>query len=202
MQKSDDLLDMRAVALGEPSAQTAMARVFERHFNRVTRHVRMAYPRLSEAEAADFISLGFIQAFEKASSFRGESGLQTWLVRIITNLILSSARRDQIVGMVSIEASDEAQAAWDAAPSGLGDPVSQVLREQSDDCVRRQFEAFRHRHPQPAWALWARLCDETPLDDLARLLEKSNGATRQYLSDWGGKLRKFLAPCLPLLQEA
>jgi len=193
---------MRSLTEKGTSVQSAMAHIFNCHFDAVIRHIRMAYPKLSEADAADFVAQGFVQAFEKASTFRGESGLRTWLVRIVTNLILTSVRREKVVGMVSIEASEEAQAAWDAAPSDLGDPSALLLRNQSDDCVRHQFEAFRRRHPQPAWALWARLCDETPLDDLASLMEKSNGATRQYLSDWGRKLRVFLAPCLPHLRGA
>lgn len=192
---------MRAIAGGGKLAQSAMARVFNSHFDAVNRHLRMTFPRLNEENAADFVAQGFVQAFERADSFRGESGLRTWLVRIASNLVLTSLRREKVVDMVSIEVIDEALVAWNNASCEYEDPSIRIHRDESDDCVRQQFEVFRRSHPQPAWALWARLCDEASLEDLAHLLQKSKGATRQYLSDWGKKLRAFLAPCLPTLKE-
>lgn len=192
---------MGLVAAGGPSARQPMAQVYERHFSGLMRNLRMAYPRLSEAEAADFVAQTFIRAFEKARSYRGESSLMTWLVRIATNLVIDAARRQAAVPMLRVADSAEAQFSWDNAHS-QDNPDCTLLHKQMADCVRTQFELFRRRHPLPAWALWSRMCEETNLEELAALLEKSNGATRQYLSEWAGKLRKTLAPCRPYLSGA
>jgi len=36
------------------------------------------------------------------------------------------------------------------------EPLDAAIRGEFIDCVRRHFRTFRHRHPQAAWALWAR----------------------------------------------
>jgi RNA polymerase sigma factor (sigma-70 family) len=196
----EDAQDMRHIAEDDTESQTAMRRVFDRHFSPLMRHVRMAYPKISEADAADFVSSGFVRAFEKAASYRGESALRTWMMRIIHNMVLDSYRRKKIVDFISPDENAEAGIAWHGATDDRSNPLEHLLNDQSDDCVRRQFEAFRQKYPQAAYALWARMSEETPLEELAMILEKTYGATRQYLSGWGKKLRTFLEPCLQYVQ--
>lgn len=197
---SSDMANMRLIAAGGTKAQQAMAQVYEQNFSGLMRNLRMVYPRLSEAEAADFVAQTFVHSFEKAKTYRGDSSLRTWLMRIATNLIIDAARRRATVPMLSVEDSAEAQFSWDNA-QGDDKPDHQAQRKQMADCVRTQFELFRRRHPQPAWALWSRMCEETNLEDLAALLDKTNGATRQYLSEWARKLREILAPCQLFLND-
>lgn len=195
-----DVENMRLISSGGLPARQAMAQVYERHFSSLMRNLRMLYPRLSEAEAADFVAQTFVHSFEKAGTYRGGSSLRTWLMRIATNLVIDAARRRATVPMISVEDSADAQFSWDNAQSD-DNPDHHVLRQQMADCVRTQFELFRKRHPQPAWALWSRMCEETNLEELSALLEKSNGATRQYLSEWARKLREILAPCRLYLND-
>lgn len=195
-----DVTNMGLIATGGARAPQAMAQVYEQHFSGLMRNLRMVYPRLSEAEAADFVAQTFVHSFEKAKTYRGDSSLRTWLMRIATNLVIDAARRRATVPMLSVEDSAEAQFSWDNA-QGDDNPDHHAQRKQMADCVRTQFELFRRRHPQPAWALWSRMCEETNLEELATLLEKTNGATRQYLSEWAQKLREILAPCRLFLSD-
>lgn len=195
-----DVENMRLISAGGPPARQAMAQVYERHFSSLMRNIRMLYPRLSESEAADFVAQTFVHSFEKAKTYRGDSSLRTWLMRIASNLVIDAARRRATVPILSVEDSAEAQFSWDNAHSD-DDPDRQTRHKQMADCVRTQFELFRRRHPQPAWALWSRMCEEANLEDLAALMEKSNGATRQYLSEWARKLREILAPCQLFLSD-
>jgi RNA polymerase sigma-70 factor (ECF subfamily) len=142
----------------------------------------------------------FVRAFEKAETYRGDSSLLTWLMRIATNLGIDTARRQATVPMLGVEDNAEVRFSWDNACSD-DRPDHHAQNKQMSDCVRTQFELFRRRHPQPAWALWSRMCEETDLDELSALLGKSNGATRQYLSEWARKLREILAPCQPFLSN-
>lgn len=194
----DDLEIMRAVLEKGDKSRSAMATIYRNHFNRLMRNIRMAYPRLSEADAADFVAQGFINAFTRAGSYRGECALQTWLLRIVRNLVIDAARHEAVAPMLGEADSDEARYAWENA-SALEQPQDEVMRRQLDDCVRNRFLEFRLKHPLPAWALWARLGEDMNSEDIALLLDKTYGATRQYLSDWAKKLRKALAPCLPHL---
>lgn len=67
--------------------------VMRRHNQRLFRAAR-AIVR-SQLEAEDVVQAGYVRAFEKLASFRGEAQLSTWLTRIVVNEGLSRLDRDR-----------------------------------------------------------------------------------------------------------
>jgi RNA polymerase sigma-70 factor (ECF subfamily) len=76
------------VRAGDPAAERAL---YEAHVDRV---YRLAYRLAGDDELArDFTQETFIRAFERLSSFRGESRFSTWLHAIGTTVALNGLRR-------------------------------------------------------------------------------------------------------------
>lgn len=71
--------------------RTALAEVYGTHSDQVFTAVR----RLVEDAAPDLTHDAFIQAFERAASYRGEGPLGAWIRRIAINLALKRIRRDR-----------------------------------------------------------------------------------------------------------
>ncbi len=84
---SDEELLRRHVA-GDPEA---FGELFQRHRDRLW---AVAIRTLGDPEeAADALQDGMIAAFRRASSFRGDSAVTTWLHRIVVNAALDRMRR-------------------------------------------------------------------------------------------------------------
>jgi len=104
LAEMDDLAAMRALANDNADARkAAMAAIYQRHFDRLMRHVRLRNPKLSEAAVADFVAQTFINVFSRAGGYRGECSLFSWLVRCVTHLIVDEHRRNSSVRMVSTD---------------------------------------------------------------------------------------------------
>ncbi len=83
----DRELIARAVA-GDERAERAL---YDAHVDRV---YRLTYRMSGTAElAAEFTQDTFVRAFERLSSFRGESSLATWLHAIAVSVVLNGMRK-------------------------------------------------------------------------------------------------------------
>jgi RNA polymerase sigma-70 factor (ECF subfamily) len=73
---------------GDPAA-------FERLYKKHSRHVYSLCLRMikNQAEAEDLTQQAFLQVFRKIGTFRGDSGLATWLHRVTVNVVLMHLRR-------------------------------------------------------------------------------------------------------------
>ncbi len=129
-----DPLVVRAAARGD---QRAFADIVELYDDRLR---ALAYHLLRDAEATrDALQDAYVKAYLGLPSFRGESGLGTWLYRIVyttcLNHLRSAARRPRPVeqdddrsrppGAAHRDHADEVQAALDLATLLLALPVEQ-----------------------------------------------------------------------------
>ena len=71
---------------------SAWEAVMRRHNRRLFRVARSMLR--DDAEAEDAVQEGYLQAYRKLGTFRGESKLSTWLVRIVANEALMRRRRN------------------------------------------------------------------------------------------------------------
>lgn len=82
-------LDARRAATGD---EAAFERLYRRHVARIHTMVR----RMAGPDAADDITQDiFVRAWDKLSTFRGESAFGTWLYRLGVNVVLSRRRSDR-----------------------------------------------------------------------------------------------------------
>lgn len=93
-----------------------------------------------EAEAKDAVQEGFAAAFLAIGRFRGESGLGTWLHRIVVNICLKKIRRREQIPEESLDALlpvfDARQCRIEPLRT-VADPETLLERKETRDLVRR-----------------------------------------------------------------
>jgi len=90
LQERDDRALLRAHLDGDPDA---FGELFRRHRDRMW---AVALRTTGNRElASDCVQDAFISAFRRASSYRGDAAVTTWLHRIVVNACLDRLRRDK-----------------------------------------------------------------------------------------------------------
>ena len=198
--QTTDLQAIQMVAARNCHCEAAMRLLFDRHSSRLMSHLRYRF-NLPESIAEELTAQTFLNAFEQAVNFRSECMVTSWLIKIARNLTLDHLRRENRMESLEDEEPAENESAFcDRVPAQDG-PLNKLAEKQLANCVREQFNRFRQRYPEAATALWERHVNETSSHELATVLGREYGATRQFLSDWGKKLRQFVAPCYAMLGE-
>ena len=129
---------------------------------------RLRHFLLSHEDADDLLQDIFIKVWQALPSFRGESGLYTWLYRIATNEALNFIKKAKSKGAESLETlKDEGfePAQSSASPSG-------------DEIQRRLAAAVRSLPPRQRIVFTMRYLDELPYEEISGLLGTSVGALK------------------------
>lgn len=74
------------------------------------------------ADAEEIAQEAFLKAFEKLSTFRGQSGFYTWLFRIAANLVISQRRRG---GRIKFQSFTDPQEFSETQADNLTAPIAQ-----------------------------------------------------------------------------
>lgn len=111
LDEVDDRILMRRHVAGDPDA---FGEVYRRHRDRMW---AVAVGVCGDRElAAEAVQDGFISAFRRADSYRGDAAVTTWLHRIVVNACIDLTRRARPTS----ELSDEVVARAPAAPDATG----------------------------------------------------------------------------------
>lgn len=90
---------MALVAAGAPGAFELLMRTHNQRLYRTARSILR-----DDAEAEDVVQEAYLLAYRKATSFRGEASVSTWLTRIVVNeanaRLRRQLRRDGILRLV------------------------------------------------------------------------------------------------------
>lgn len=160
------------------------APLFHRHFQRHGLH---------PAEAEELVQEVFILILRGASNYQaGAAPPSAWLWMIARNALISRHRRKEPV-------VDDEQAYTLALERLVADP--EPTDDELADCVRRQFARFAAEHGERAEVLEHIAWHGWKPQDVATLLGRSPGATREYLSQCRKALRPYLEACREWLEE-
>src|SRR5262245_55617238 len=96
----DTELIARALGRGEAAVRAIVQRQ-NRGLDRLARRIVR-----NDAEAEDVLQEAYLRAFANLATFRGESGLGTWLGRVVINEALGRLRRER----PTVELTDRADA--------------------------------------------------------------------------------------------
>ena len=170
--EADSLAERPAAAEDPDAALVARARadparflaLYERHFARVHRYVRLRLP--DRASAEDVTSEVFLTALAKLAEFRGEGSFGAWLLRIAQNAARAT-RRARPPSTLDCEALELP----DAAPG----PEEQALSHERTDELRRLLASLKEDQ-QDLIAL--RYGAGLPYEEIAAVLGMSSGAAR------------------------
>lgn len=146
------------------------------------------------AAAADLVQQTLIKAWQACASFRGESEIYPWLKTILRRgaLDLLGQRRDEPLhdagGALRTDVEAALQRLRPAPP-----PDTLLMRRQHADCWQRCAERFEREQPQAAAVLRWVVEDGLGAAEIADLLGRSPGATREFISQCRKKARHYFA---------
>lgn len=145
-------------------------------------------------EAEDVLQEAFIRACDQIDSFRGESGLGTWLHRIVINTALMRLRKRQPVGVSDIgEVTDQATTQWKSVSGHSVEPSSEILGAELADAMGQAVT----RLPESLRTVFVlRDIEDLSTREAAELLGISESALKVRLHRARLQLRRELEPYL------
>lgn len=181
---------IRGLQAGGRARSDALAGLYRRHARRMVGYFRRQ--RLSRAQAEDLAQDVFVRMVRHCEGFRGDAKASVWMWSIARNALLDHVRRarNRPDGEPLDPDDDSSPAAAVAAPDDTQDV---------DRCVRSAYADFALAYPDRAETLALVAFEGWSLVDLARVLGRTHGAAREYVSQCRAKLRPYLERCRELL---
>jgi len=182
---------MRACREGGRPLAEALARL-HRDYGRALLHEAVA--ALGDLQAArDLLQDTLIKAWQRCTQYRGESELFPWLksaLRHGATDLLRRRRPDQPLTDEQGQVLAEVEAALQQLRPEPA-PDQQASDAQLERLYRSCQARFQHEHPAAANVVRWIAEDGLGIDELAALLQRSPGATREYVSQCRKKARVY-----------
>lgn len=152
--------------------------VVRRHQRRVFRFLFML---LRDADEADNLTQEcFLRAYQSISSFRGESSMETWLLRIAANLVRDQARnrkRSFWKRLLGLEDGGEREGAARIASPHPSPERYVLVREE----VQAVWRAADQLSDQQRAVFLLRFVEEMELSEIANVLGLQVGSVKSHL---------------------
>lgn len=137
LERPADMELIASILAGDLRAMETLMRLHNRTLYRTARAILR-----DEAEAEDAVQEAYLRAFRALSTFRGESKLSTWLVRITANEALMRRRRNARTAMVvAIEVEPERLESEEAGPESEAQRAE--MRRRLEACVDALPDSYR-----------------------------------------------------------
>lgn len=161
--------------------ETALVHLVDRYSKRIYWTVRKIV--VSHHDADDVVQNVFLRVWSSINSFRGESGLFTWLYRIAVNESLSLLRSRRTGLFTSLSDPNGAQFERIIQSEGLfdGDAAQAALMRAVNRLPAKQRTVFTLRY-------W----DQMPYEEMSRVLGTSQGALKASYHHAAGKVEEWL----------
>jgi RNA polymerase sigma-70 factor (ECF subfamily) len=150
-----------------------------------------------QALAEDAVQDAFVKVWQRCATFRGEAELGAWVRSIVRHTVLDHWRQrqpgeDWLDDQGGVRA--EVEQAWSAQAGAPATPEQRLNEQQLADLLARCQAAFEAAAPLHAQVVrWVAVEGLTPAE-VAGLLGRSPGATREFLSQARKKARLFYEP--------
>lgn len=154
------------------------------------------------SDADDLVQEVFIKVVRSCETYRGDSTLKSWLWQIARNSFTDYVRHKKInaTDQAIRPTSDSDEDGWEFLENK--EPSLQVnyheTKDTIQDCFSRGYSNFAKSDPDRAYAL-SLLVNGYDSKKIAGFLNRTEGATREYLSQCRKKIEEFLLPCKELL---
>lgn len=166
---------------------TSLYRRYAAHFRKF-----YLYQGLNAADADDIIQETFVNIVRYCDNYQGDSPLAAWLWRIARNCMNDHFRRTKArpaenlddEGWDALEQGSEAMRTFDLPPA----------QESLEDCVERGFAEFAKKFSERAHVL-SLVMEGFDTAHIAAAIQRSPGATREYISQCRKRIEEFLQPC-------
>ena len=141
--------------------------------------------RISVADADDLVQETFVNIVRYCSTYRNECEIRIWLWKIARNCMMTYFRKQK-----------PPHEDIDALAETIADPkTSKDAGPTLEDCVKRAFLRFSEQNHERAEMLTLATIQGWSTKELAELLGRSLGATREYVSQCRKHFKPFLDVC-------
>jgi RNA polymerase sigma-70 factor (ECF subfamily) len=146
--------------------------------------------------ARDLVQEAFIKVWRRCASFRGDSELLPWVRSIMRRTILDKVR--QPLREVSLDpeadpSGDVMRRVAELSAAQIPMPEDEIRQRQLTDCFRRCWRQFMTASPEHALVISWIADDGMSHEEIAALLGRSPGATREFISQCRKRARIHLA---------
>lgn len=163
-------------------------------YHRYATHFRKfyLYQGLNAADADDIVQETFVNIVRYCDNYQGDSPLAAWLWRIARNCMTDHFRRTKARPAENLD--DEGWDALEQESEAMRTFDSPSANDTLEDCVERGFAEFAKNFPERAHALslWKEGFDTAYI---AAAIQRTQGATREYISQCRKRIEEFLRPC-------
>jgi RNA polymerase sigma-70 factor (ECF subfamily) len=149
-----------------------------------------------DADAAyDLVQETLIKIWRRCHTFRGESELLPWIRVILRRGVLDRARRAGNEIAVESDVLEELLdgSARDVSSDAASPPEADVRRAEQKACFERCWRRFQAAAPAHAAVLSWIVDDGLSHAEIAKLLDRSPGATREFISQCRKRARVHFA---------
>lgn len=146
--------------------------------------------------ARDLVQETFIKVWRRCATFEGSSELLPWIQAILRRGILDRLRRPE--REVSLEdeggmSEEMFTRIHELSLQGVAMPDDEARRAQLAACFERCWRRFEEASPAHAEVIAWIVEDGLSHEEIAALLERSPGATREFISQCRKRARVYLA---------
>ena len=197
---NDELI--KALKHGGKALEIAIGQLHREHYSRLRRYtMRKVW---DEAVADDLIQIAFLKLLEKGrEQYRGEMPPVAYLTGILKHLIIDHFRGS---GKWETQYPDDGDGEnWldnhlaDSSNTEPAGPLKDTLNKEVADCIERNRPQLREL-PEQYRAIYVWIVDDgLKPAQIAELLQRSAGATRQAISECRKHLRRIFGECYALI---
>ena len=182
---------IRACKDGGPAVERALRAMHRSYAGALMREGWLALH--DEHEAQDLVQDTLLKAWQRCAGFRGQSELFPWLKQILRHAAIDRLRARPRQSSLDDEAGFE-DALAEYRPGLDAQPERQALQAEADRLFQACARRFAAEHPEAATVIhWIADDGLTPAQ-VAELLGRSPGATREYISQCRKKARRCFDP--------
>jgi RNA polymerase sigma-70 factor (ECF subfamily) len=154
--------------------------------------------------ARDLVQEAFIKVWQRCASFRGDSELLPWIRAIMRRTILDQLRQPPREVPLEIEADASGEIMRSVAELSLNQvpkPEDVMRQRQLANCFERCWRQFMRASPEHALVISWIADDGMSREQIAALLGRTPGATREFISQCRKRARIHLAEWYALAFE-
>lgn len=174
-------------------------------YNSYANHFRrfFLYQCGNKADADDLVQETFVKVVRSSETYRGESALNSWLWQIARNCLIDYWRYKKVKSTVDLDEDGWSALETKPSPEPLAEWLDLIVEDDIDkdsiqDCFSRGYGKFVKMDPDRAYAL-SLVVNGYDTKKISGFLNRTEGATREYLSQCRKKIEAFLLPCRELL---
>jgi RNA polymerase sigma-70 factor (ECF subfamily) len=161
---------------------------------------------LREPDAArDLVQDTFIKVWQRCASFRGDSELLPWIKTILRHAAIERLRRPaREIALEGDEGMTEevAQRIQEISVERNATPEQMARRREVEAQFRLGWRRFQQDDPLHANVMTWVVEDGLSIEDIAHLLGRTPGATREFVSQCRKRARHYLADWYSLARDA